>query len=150
MLVYSALYSCYGLIWLVKHVTIPDATFDRPVTLSSAILMWAMVLGPYCVIPYLLASGLSSEISGTKLTFGLMCGIFGIVGMIASDTQKYFVLKAAKKPHLICDGFFKLTRNPNYLSEMLLYFGMATIVNHFVAYLIVFYSWLALFSVRIY
>ena len=32
---------------------------------------------------------------------------------------------------------------------MLLYFGLATLVNHFLAYLIVFYAWIVLFSIRI-
>jgi len=81
---------------------------------------------------YLLASGQCEEPSLARIALCTILYILGVVLMLASDAQKYFTLKyinyhrdpkAPAKPFLINDGFCRYTRNPNYLGEMMLYFG---------------------------
>lgn len=83
--------------------------------------------------------------------------ILGVVLMLAADAQKYFTLKylnfykdpkAPKKPFLIDSGFFKYTRNPNYLGEMMLYFGFFNITGHWIAYSVCLVVWCGVFTVR--
>lgn len=49
--------------------------------------------------------------------------------MHGADAQKYYQLKA-RPGQLVTDGFFRYVRNPNYLGELLLYLGMATLSGH--------------------
>ena len=67
----------------------------------------------------------------------------GCVTMMASDTQKHFVLKEKKK--LIIDGWFSKSRNINYLGEMMIYFSYALLGNSKIPYFILFYIWSILF-----
>jgi protein-S-isoprenylcysteine O-methyltransferase Ste14 len=77
--------------------------------------------------------------------------------MLASDAQKYYTLKyinynrdarTPRKPFLINDGFFKYTRNPNYLGEIMLYLGFFNLTGHWIAYCVGLNAWIVLFSVR--
>jgi steroid 5-alpha reductase family enzyme len=45
--------------------------------------------------------------------------IMGVFLHFGADCQKYYILQYKKK--YINDGFFKWTRNPNYLGELLIY-----------------------------
>ena len=66
--------------------------------------------------------------------------------MLGSDAQKTFTLNNVKqRPLLIQSGFFKYTRNPNYVGEIMLYFAFVNLVDHWLAYAIVFYVWITLF-----
>ena len=49
--------------------------------------------------------------------------VIGIVFMLGSDGQKYFVLR--ERPGLISHGFFAHSRNPNYMGEIMIYFSFA-------------------------
>ena len=42
---------------------------------------------------------------------------------------------------LIMDGYFKYTRNPNYLAEMIIYLSFAALCHNWIAYAIIIYSW---------
>ena len=64
---------------------------------------------------------------------------FGTLFHYGADAQKHFVLKA--RPGLITDGFFAHTRNPNYLGEILLYAGFATLSMHWVPWLVNAFFW---------
>jgi steroid 5-alpha reductase family enzyme len=46
-----------------------------------------------------------------------------IVLMLGADAQKNFLTK--QKPGLITNGYFKWTRSPNYIGEMLIYSSFA-------------------------
>ena len=52
---YLALHGSYGLIWVMKDYTFPDASLQRKVTLLSFIIPWLVVIQPYrlvaCVKP---------------------------------------------------------------------------------------------------
>jgi steroid 5-alpha reductase family enzyme len=71
----------------------------------------------------------------------------GLVLMLGSDAQKYFVLR--ERPGLISHGYFAYTRNPNYLGEIIIYasFAMNAQSTGYWIYLVSF--WLITFSLRI-
>ena len=61
--------------------------------------------------------------------------LFGAFLMSFADAQKNYTLVLIKKrPILINDGFFKYTRNPNFLGEIILYFSFAYLTNHWLSY----------------
>lgn len=59
-------------------------------------------------------------------------------------------VSSSKGSFLINTGFFKYTRNPNFLGEMMLYLSFAGICNHWLAYAIVFWAWASIMAARIY
>ena len=54
---YLALHGTYGLTWILKDFTFPDAGFERPVTLLSALVGFFGILVPYMYAGYLVTSG---------------------------------------------------------------------------------------------
>lgn len=66
--------------------------------------------------------------------------------MIMSDLQKYYVIKYRKG--LITDGFFKMTRNPNYLGEVMIYNSFAIIVNRSEFWVILAFAYVIIFGLR--
>ena len=49
---------------------------------------------------------------------------------------------------LIRSGFFRYTRNPNYLGEMLLYSGFAIMLNHWYPWIYLASVWCTVFTLR--
>ena len=78
-----------------------------------------------------------------------MSYVLGLFLMIGADLQKYYVLKYRPKgKHLINDGFFRITRNPNYLGEILIYNSFAIIVNRSEFWVILAFAYTIVFGVR--
>ena len=126
MWVYWALHGSYGFFWVLKDLTFPDKGFQRKQTLMSSSLVW-IVAGPYYYFGYLMASRqVPQEPHRERIALAMLVYITGIVVMMGADGQKHFTLK--HKKGLISDGFFKYTRNPNYLGEMMLYSAFAILL----------------------
>jgi steroid 5-alpha reductase family enzyme len=68
----------------------------------------------------------------------------GVCLMIGADAQKFIQLKYKKG--LVNDGFFALTRNPNYLGEVLIYGGFGVMANDCIAWCILLTVWIVLFG----
>jgi protein-S-isoprenylcysteine O-methyltransferase Ste14 len=139
---YAALHGSYGLCWLLKEAVFPDPNWQRPITIGGALASWTFVLGPYWLAPWLLIR------AGGEAPPWLLgvCGLFytlGVVLMMGSDAQKYFVLR--ERPGLITDGFFARVRHPNYLGEMLLYGSFAALSQHVVPWLVLAAVWSLVF-----
>ena len=66
--------------------------------------------------------------------------------MVGSDAQKYFTLQ--NKKGLITEGFFKITRNPNYLGEIMIYLSFGLVCQSWIAYSILFVFWFVFFTLR--
>lgn len=157
MVMYGVLHGSYGIIWLIKHFAMPDPSWEVKLTVPSALVVWGAVLGPYCVPAYLLASGACQEPSLARIAVGSLFYIFGVILMLAADAQKFFTLKyinfhrdpkQPRKPFLITDGFASYTRNPNYLGEMMLYYGFFSLADHWFGYAVCACVWVGVFSVR--
>lgn len=134
---YLAMHGSYGLMWLYKSWTFPDKQWDEEVTAGGAAQLF-FTLGLYWLAPWLLISG---GATAPGWVYGLSVALFGFGTLFhyGADAQKHFVLKA--RPGLITDGFFARTRNPNYLGEILLYAGFATLSMHWVPWLVNAFFW---------
>lgn len=140
---YLALHGTYGLCWLLKDRVFPDPNFDQPVTLPSAFVAWAAVLGPYWIIAALaVLRPLPDDVP--LMAAATILHTLGVVIMMGADTQKYFVLRARKG--LITDGWFARIRHPNYLGEMMLYASFALLARHPAAWVILLSVWSLVFG----
>ncbi|KAF0709437.1 hypothetical protein AaE_012888 [Aphanomyces astaci] len=139
--VYLANHGIYGFIWLLKDITVPDATWQVYLTIPSAIVA-VVGLGIYWVAGYIVVAH-RVEASPSLGALCIMMNTLGSTLMLASDTQKYFALKYKKG--LISDGWVTWSRNTNYLGEMMLYLSFALLANHWIPYAWLAFVWSMLF-----
>lgn len=139
---YAALHGSYGLAWLLKDRVFPDPNWEKRVTFGGAFVMWALVLGPYWIAPFLITSR-NIERPAWVLGVATIVYVVGVLLMMGSDGQKYFTLKV--KRGLITDGFFARVRHPNYLGEMMLYGSFAFVAGHWLPWAILAWVWLGVF-----
>ena len=154
----TALHGSYGFFWLLKHYIFPDPFFGTKATIMSCglialvlMLYWASAFlviagptifssfseagnffgfsSPHIVISDSNGGGKTLIISPERMFIAIFVYVIGLVLMMASDTQKYFVLKMAKEYKvgkiLIKDGWFRKCRNTNYTGEAMLYSSFA-------------------------
>jgi protein-S-isoprenylcysteine O-methyltransferase Ste14 len=138
---YLALHGSYGLMWRYKSSAFPDRQWNEPVSTGYGIQLF-VGLGLYWVAPWLLISS-GAEAPGWIIGLSVTLCAFGTLLHYGADAQKHFVLRA--RPGLITDGFFARTRNPNYLGEILLYAGFATLSMHWAPWLINAFYWVVVF-----
>lgn len=146
---YLGIHGSYGALWILKDIIFPDKQFQTKVNLLSGAMVIAILAG-YWVIPYLTIcdADLPLHTTNHRLLVAILLYVLGVFFMIGSDCQKYYTLKylsPTTEKFLISDGFFKITRNPNYLGEMMLYLSFALLSQHWLSYLILFGTWLTLF-----
>ena len=53
---YLALHGSYGVFWIMGYCIFPNKGFFYNVTIGGCVIMYAVVLGPYCLAAYLIAS----------------------------------------------------------------------------------------------
>jgi len=140
----TALHGSYGLLWCLKHRILPDRFWWTKATFMSC-LNSVIVLTLYWSAAFLTISQ-HVVASPLRLFMAVNLYVFGVVTMMASDTQKYFVLKVRKG--LINDGWFKTCRNTNYLGEMLLYSSFAVLSKSWVPWAINGSVWSTIFLSR--
>jgi len=119
--VYLALHGTYGILWLLKEKIFPDPNFKEEINFITAVTGF-IFLGSYWIAPYILIST-QKPIPAGLIAASISINIIGVFLHFASDSQKYFSLKLKKD--LISDGFFKKSRNTNYLGEILIYTSFA-------------------------
>ena len=145
--VYMALHGSYGFSWLLKHFAFPDPNWEKKITFGGALMSFLFVLGLYWLFPYLLISNVLGPNQTTPtnpmLMFCISLHTLGVVIMIASDSQKYYILKYRQR--LIETGMFKHIRHPNYLGEILLYASYALLVGHWIPWAILACIWIGIF-----
>ncbi|ETW01490.1 hypothetical protein H310_06163 [Aphanomyces invadans] len=139
--VYLANHGIYGFIWLLKDITIPDASWKVYLTIPSAVVA-VTGLGLYWVAGYIVVAH-RVEASPSLAAVCIMLHTLGTTLMLAADTQKYFTLKYKKG--LISDGWVTWSRNTNYLGEMMLYLSYALLANHWIPYAWLAFIWSAMF-----
>jgi protein-S-isoprenylcysteine O-methyltransferase Ste14 len=126
---YLALHGSYGISWIIKDMTFPDRAFQAKIKIGSAIIL-VFLLAAYLLAGYQIASRIAdNEPSLQRIIVAFYIYSFGLFLMIGSDLQKYYIMKYRQKNSLIDNGFFKLTRNPNYLGEVMIYYSFAIIVQ---------------------
>lgn len=132
--VYLALHGSYALLWLVKDAIFRDRRFDEEVALPIGVLFVFAPLLSYWVAPWLISSR-HLEAPPWLLALAVALVVFGVFFHFVADAHKHYVLRL--RPGLITDGLFSRTRNPNYLGEMMIYAGFASLAQSF-------WAWLAL------
>jgi protein-S-isoprenylcysteine O-methyltransferase Ste14 len=142
----TGLHGSYGLIWLLKDMVCPDPSWENPLPLFGAVIMF-MVLCLYWSAAYIV---IAHRVVIPPALAGLAIIIYaiGVVTMTAADAQKYFVLKLKKG--LISDGWFKTCRNANYLGEIMLYSSFALCSRSYIPWAIYAFVWITFFSGRWY
>lgn len=143
---YLALHGSYGLLWVLKDVVFPDPNWQKKVTFGGAFSAFALVLGPYWSMPFLLISGVLGPrppASPALLCAAVALHTIGVALMFGADAQKFFTLK--ERRGLITSGFFARIRHPNYLGEMMLYGAYALLVRHPFAWAVLGWVWLQVF-----
>jgi len=142
--VYLGMHGSYSLLWLIKQRTYRDVRFDQRVHPLAGFLFIFLPLAGYYVAPYLL---ISRHITVPPALVGLSVFVFtfGVFLHFVSDAQKFYTLQLRKG--LIREGLFSRTRNPNYLGEILIYLGYATMSMHWLPFLIL-AGWVFGFFVR--
>jgi protein-S-isoprenylcysteine O-methyltransferase Ste14 len=145
--VYLALHGNYGLVWLLKDMVFPDASWQVKVTLLGGLNAFLSVLGPYWIFGWLLISGTVHPVypllDPVWFTLCISLCMFGAVQMIAADAQKYFTLRVNRG--LITDGVHRYIRHPDYLGEMMIYASFAMMVWHWFPVVVLAWVWLGLF-----
>lgn len=141
-LTYTALHGSYGLCWLLKELVFPDPKWQVKITFGAAINAIVLVLAPYWFMPYHTIVN-RVEQSPLLLCAATVLYVIGLVLMIGSDCQKYFVLRERKG--LITNGFFRRVRHPNYLGEMMVYGSFALVSGSPISWGILGWVWLGLF-----
>lgn len=140
----AALHGSYGLIWCLKHVVLPDRFWHTPAKFLSH-LNAVILLGLYWSSAYLVVTR-RVETSPARAFCAVMLYVFGVVSMMASDTQKFFVLKERKG--LIANGWFGTCRNTNYLGEIMLYSSFAVLSESWIPWAIYGSVWSTIFASR--
>eukprot|EP00927_Polykrikos_kofoidii_P056199 TRINITY_DN50364_c0_g1_i1.p1 TRINITY_DN50364_c0_g1~~TRINITY_DN50364_c0_g1_i1.p1 ORF type:complete len:250 (-),score=30.77 TRINITY_DN50364_c0_g1_i1:8-757(-) len=146
-LFYAAAHGSYGLAWLTKHRLFPDPQWDRKVTVMGLVNSFLLVLGPYKLAPWLLASGRTPVPSNLRCAVAMIVYVLGLILMIAADCHKSATLKVKKG--LITDGPMALCRHPNYLGEMMIYGAFAAMVPHWAPKAVLVYVWTLVFWTNI-
>ncbi len=130
--IYLSLHGTYGILWLLKEKLFPDPYFKDEMGFLTSITGF-IFLGSYWVAPFILIS--SQKLIPNFIIAGCVSiYIIGVFLHFASDSQKYFTLKLKKE--LITEGFFKYSRNTNYLGEILIYLSFAILSMSIIPFII--------------
>lgn len=138
---YLALHGSYGFMWVYKSNVFPDPAWERRVPPWKAV-GYFLALGLYWSSPVLLVTS-GAEAPGWVMCLAAALVVLGTMLHFGSDAQKHFVLRARRG--LITDGFFARTRNPNYLGEMMIYAGFATLSLHWLPHVVNLAFWVFVF-----
>ena len=146
---YLSLHSSYCICWLIKHLAFRDPRWETKVTLGGVSFTF-LLLATYWLGPFLLISGaLYNEprtVPGWLMVSSIALVVIGTSLMMIADCQKSFILKY--RPGLITEGIFSRIRHPNYLGEMMVYAGFASIVGLVWPWLVLAYWWISVFLVN--
>lgn len=140
----ASMHGSYGFLWNLKHIVIPDVFWSKKATIVSAISD-ALVLCLYFSSLFIVISQ-KVVVSPFVAFIAVQMYVYGIVLMMASDTQKYFVLKERKG--LISDGWFATCRNMNYFGEVLLYSSFAVVSQSWIPWACYLPIWISIFGDR--
>jgi hypothetical protein len=151
--VYTALHGSYGMVWYLKDMVMPDPNWNVYTTIPSSLLLLLGLVLYWSPGYFLMLRTTTTPIVTTTTPLRAMLAIIlhtiGVVLMMCTDAQKYFVLKekAENKTNtntnhipkggeggpsalLISNGWLYRCRNMNYLGEIMLYSSYAILAQH--------------------
>lgn len=141
---YLSLHGTYTVLWLMKHAIFRDRSFEERLPIGIGIAFVFLPLQGYLIAPYML---ISRKVTHAPAFIAAVVSLYilGVFLHFVSDAQKYFTLRERRA--LITDGFFRRTRNPNYLGELMIYLSYAILSAHWLP-LLVLAGWGTSFVVR--
>ena len=149
--IYTALHGGYGIIWILKDLIFPDASWSKSGSIQQAAAV-TLIVASYWYLPYMLISAEPTDISYSRVLFVFLLNLVGNFFMLGSDLQKYVRLQQKKEGEviLINDLFVSYNRNTNYLGEMMIYSSFAFTIDRIEAHLLLWTVWIVVFSGRMY
>ena len=144
-LIYTGLHSSYAILWLLKHFTFPDSSWETDLADFSEFVVYFVVLMVFYdgFLPYLCISN-TNNASNLLLFECIVLFVMGTNIMLISDAQKYFCLKY-NKGKLINYGMWKYIRQPNYIGEMMTYGSLLLLTRSWISIIILICQWWGLF-----
>lgn len=131
--IYVSIHGTYGYMWVLKSTYFPDKRWEKEIPLTEFLGIFGTV-GLFWIAPFLICYN-SVQLPPYLVGIALMIYTFGVFLHFVGDMQKHCHLKL-KPGHLVTDGVWTRTRNPNYLGEMLIYIGFAILANHWIPWII--------------
>ncbi|MBK8022858.1 MAG: DUF1295 domain-containing protein [Chloroflexi bacterium] len=125
--IYLALHGTYGLMWAFKSRLFPDKQWEKPASFVRAAVIW-FGLTLYWIAPFIIAWQ-DVQAPYWLLALAIALNLVGTVFHFAADMQKYVQLRT-QPGRLITDGFWSLSRSPNYFGEFLIYGSFALLGMH--------------------
>lgn len=125
---YLAMHGGYGLFWILKSRYFGDSQWEKPASLARGATIW-FGLSLYWIGPWLITSGRAEAPSNVWLFVCVASYALGLFFHFVADMQKFMWMQL-KPGHLLKDGLWSLSRNPNYFGELLIYFGFSALACH--------------------
>lgn len=137
----------------LKDIHFPDASWQAPATLPSAIIGF-ISMGIFYYLP-----GISlTKPIGLDYFFifeskswqfaGWAVYIWGVFLHFVTDAEKYYILKYQVERKLITEGMMEYSRNMNYFGEILIYLGFAFMSTSALPLIFSSFMWLTNFVPR--
>ena len=126
---YGARLGSYLLIreWTVESKRDQLKTFDKTPRLKRIPMAIAVSMFYAFMTSPLMYAARSTLESNAVMKFGVGMTWFGAIMEAVTDTQKFFAKRGAKDEETFVgptEGFYKLCRHPNYLGELIFWFGL--------------------------
>ena len=115
--IYFALHGTYGVLWILKSRYFGDKNWERPVNIGVGFGTW-VALSLYWISPWLIVTHRNHPVAPWVYGACIALYVFGVFLHFASDMQKHMSL-TYRRGTLLTDGLWSLSRNPNYLGELL-------------------------------
>ena len=126
--IYLALHGTYGVLWMLKSRYLGDKNWERPVNVGIGIGTWVL-LSIYWISPWLIVTHRNHPIAPWVAGVCIAMYALGVFLHFTSDMQKHMAMKY-RRGTLLTDGLWSLSRNPNYLGELLIYLGFTLLPMH--------------------
>jgi len=137
--VYLSLHGTYGFVWMIKEAAFPNKGISSTELDTMGIIVTSLLifLPGYWTIA-LLAIRNTEEASAILIATAIISYIIGIVVMMVSDCQTYWILKY-RPGMLITEGMNRYVRHPNYSGGILTYSSFCLLSRHWISWMIFFF-----------
>ena len=130
--IYLALHGSYGILWVLKSRIFPDRQWEQRTGVGYALVIW-FALTLYWIAPWILTSR-GAQAPLWYLSVCVASYALGVFFHFGADMQKHTALN--QREGLIADGFFTMSRNPNYFGELLIYSSFAMLSLHWAPFVV--------------
>jgi len=129
-----ALHGSYGYCWMIKEAAFPNGKLKTPLEPAAAIFvtLGCFLPGYWNIARFAIMD--KTEASPFLMFLAIFTYVIGVVVMMVSDCQTYWVLKY-NPGKLMAQGMNRYTRDPNYSGEVMLYLSFCMLARCWHAWL---------------